>query len=60
MGKINVFEIQSRRPSNKMLNYVRMLIDKCQFNQEDYDLENWTYVDVTELIRELKSELGYK
>lgn len=50
----------NNKPTEKQINFVRSLIQKCHYNEEtDYpDLENWSRQDVSKLIDELKNELG--
>ena len=43
----------------RMLEYAELLIEKCGFNLFDYDLENMTFQEVSDLIDELKEHLGY-
>jgi len=42
-----------------MLEYAELLIEKCGCNLFDYDLENMTFQEVSDLIDELKEYLGY-
>jgi hypothetical protein len=45
--------------TTKMIAYARTLIDRCGYSHDDYPLEEWSYQDVSNLIDELKAELGW-
>lgn len=45
--------------TQKMIDFARDLIDRCDYLQSDYPLEEWSYQDVSNLIDELKAELGW-
>ncbi len=42
-----------------MIDYAEVLIEKCGFDINDYELDGMTYQDVSDLIDELKAELGW-
>ena len=43
----------------KMIKFAEDLIERCGYYTEDYDLEDMTFEEVSELIDELKEELGW-
>ena len=42
-----------------MIEFAELLIEKCGYSLHDYDLEEMDFEDVSDLIDELKAELGW-
>ncbi len=45
--------------SPKSIQYARDLIEECGYDEEDYDLDNMGQREISELIDQLKEELGH-
>jgi hypothetical protein len=46
-------------PTEKMIDYAKDLIEKCGYDQDDYDFDNMTFEECSDLIDDLKIELGW-
>lgn len=47
------------RPTDRMIEFAELLIEKCGYRLDEYCLEEMDFEEVSDLIDELKAELGW-
>jgi hypothetical protein len=51
---------ENRKPTYKMLNYIKSLIEQCGYDEDDYKLIELSYEEASILIDQLKDDLAGK
>lgn len=41
------------------ITYIKILADKAGYSEDDYDFDNMTFNEASDIIDDLKDELGY-